>query len=192
MATRGDLTLEKEDLPTEIQEAINKLYSQEFDRHHRARHMIEELEGALGRTVRKVRNEAIVVIDKDTYKRWLELTTIDIFKYLYADMKRRGRPYIKCVRVTYRRIVIWVPTGAYTSGLTTNLFIVATPMAGEPNFFGRRIPAEVGKLQVWRTPKFDVFSFNGSEGDELYKEWVAFVTTDKPSRIRLGLSVKET
>jgi len=182
---------EEDRAPPEIKKEINRLNSEEMQRHYRTLAMLEDLEGQMGRAVRRVRTEGIVVIEKDTAQSWLDRTTIDVFKYLYNDMKLRGRPYIKCVRITYRRVVVWVPNSTYTSGLTTNLMFVANPMTGEPNFFGRRIPAEVGALQVWRTNKFHIFSFNGQEGDKLFKDWKEFVTTDKASMTRLGIK-KET
>lgn len=150
--------------------------------------MIDDIERAIGRTVRKVRSEAIVVISKHEADDWLRSTTVDVFKYLANDMKNRGRPYIKCVQWEYRRILMWMPNTTYARGLTAQLMFVAMPMTGKPTFTSTRSSPKQGDLQVWTDKKHYLFSFNDEKGEKLFNSWREFVLNDKASRARLGLS----
>lgn len=178
---------EDDKVPREIIEATSKLRAEEFSRHYRMRAMIDDIEQAMGRTVRKVRNEGIVPISRHDAQNWLQSTTVDVFKYLENDMSRRGRPYIKCVLWDYNMILVSVPNAAYTQGLVTQLLFAAVVNPNQLNtkkkWTFQRVP-----LQVWKSPKTDTFMFYGDDGMKLFNEWKEFVTTDKASRARLGLS----
>lgn len=150
--------------------------------------MIDDIERAMGRTVRKVRTEAIVPISKSDADDWQRQTTVDVFKYLANDMKNRGRPYIKCIQWEWQRILVWIPRTTYARGLTAQLMFVAVPMPGEPKFTRTRSPAKQGDIQVWTERKHYLFSFNGAKGEQLFSSWKKSLLNDKASRARLGLS----
>lgn len=149
--------------------------------------MIDDIERAMGRTVRRVRSEAIVLISRHDAHNWEVSTTVDVWKYLTNDMKNRGRPYIRCVEWDFNRIFVFVPNGGYMEGLIAQLLFTAKPMPGECKLTRTKMPAPSGPLQVWAEPNRWVFGFNGNEGKALFNNWKEFVTTDKASRIRLGL-----
>ena len=150
--------------------------------------MIDDIERAMGRTVRKVRAEAIVPISRHDAADWQRATTVDVFKYLANDMKNRGRPYIKCVQWEGYRILLWIPNTIYLRGLTAQLMFVALPMQGEAKFTLTRTPVKQGDIQVWTSTKEYLFSFNGAKGEQLFNEWRTSILNDKASRARLGLS----
>jgi hypothetical protein len=173
--------------PADIAEAAGTIRANEYSRHYRMLAMIDDIERAIGRTVRLVRSEAIVLISRYDATQWYQATTVDVWKYLENDMKKRGRAYVRCVQHEYNRILVFVPPGGYMEGLIAQLLFTAKPMPGPFVNTKTKISPKSTALQVWNSPKGWVFSFNNGEGEKLFDDWKKFVTTDKASRIRLGL-----
>jgi hypothetical protein len=75
--------------------------------------------------------DGVVLVNHDKVKQWAVDYEIDLYKLMENKCAEKGRPYIKCVRTAYNRIILRYIGSGPARGLLTPLLLIAEPIKAD-------------------------------------------------------------
>ncbi len=174
-----------------------------YTTYRREQNRCEDMERNIDGWLTSLKRDGIVLVDHDEARTAKHMITdFDIYDEMEAWCLKVRRPYIKCLRANWNRIVL--STDIKNRGLVANLLFVANPVTQTTDWSGKAKKFTLQKVDFiagsgynrkssstissWITTTTITLCFHGDEGEEQFKDWQKYMTTDRMQRMYLGLA----